>query len=480
MRNIKEKIQNSDAYKWILLSIIMIGTFMAVLDSTIVNVGMPTIMNNFHINVSSAEWILTAYMLTMTIMLPAAGWFADKLGNKKIYLIGLCIFTLGSFLCGRSESDEFLIFSRAVQGIGGGIVQALGLAIITREFPFKQRGLALGIWSVASAASVSFGPLIGGYIIDHYHWTLMFDLNVPIGIVAVLLGAYFLKEWKQDLAGKFDIIGFITAALFMTLTIFTLSQGNSTNNPQGWNSPWVIGGAIGAFVFLILFIYTELHHPTPLLNIRLLSERNFGTAMLVLMIFGLGLFGGTYLFPMYMQQGLGYSALTAGAVFLPVGIIQGISSSLTGFIERATGSLTLVILGIIILAISFWMSGNFTTETTHSYIVVTLCIRGLGMGITFAPLNTFALLHISEKDMAVASGISNSMRQLSGSISIALLTAIMTARIAVHAHTETTANALIKGITDDFKITAVMMIVSLIPIMVYVWKDKKSAKIKIK
>lgn len=470
------KLQNSNAYKWLLLTIIMLGTFMAVLDSTIVNVGMPTIMTAFNINLSAAEWILTAYMLTMTIMLPTTGWLADKYGNKKVYLIGLAIFTIGSWLCGQSQSDEFLVMSRAIQGIGGGTIQALGLAIITREFPVNQRGIALGIWSVASAASVSFGPMIGGYIIDHYHWTLMFDLNVPIGIISAIAGIILLKEWKQENMGKFDFVGFITASLFMTLTIFGLARGNSANNPQGWASSWVIGAMIVAVLSGVLFIRNELRHSNPLLDIRLFSDRNFRTGMLVLVIFGIGLFGGTYLLPLYMQQGLGYTAMAAGAVFLPVGIIQGIASTVTGWIEKFTGSLTLIISGIVILAVSFWMAGHFTADTTHTDIILTLCIRGLGMGLVFAPLNVFSLQNILEKDLAAASGISNSLRQLSGSISIALLTAIMTFQMNSYKTAnpqETETDSLIYGITHDFRITFGMMFVSLIPIVWYVIRSKK-------
>lgn len=449
---------------------------MAVLDSTIINVGLPTMMKSFHINVTSAEWILTAYMLTMTIMLPTAGWLADKYGNKKIYMTGLTVFTFGSWLCGRASTDEFLIFSRAVQGIGGGTVQALGLAIITREFPINLRGIALGIWSVASAASVSFGPLIGGYIIDHYHWTLMFDINVPVGITGIAAGILFLKEWKQDNMGKFDLKGFITAVLFLALTSYGVTRSSSANNPDGWRSPLVIGAMTVALISVIVFIRSELRNPHPLLDIRLLADRNFGTAMLVLVIFGIGLFGGTYMFPLYMQQGLGYAAMAAGAVFLPVGIIQGTVSTLSGYIGRTTGPLILITAGILTLAFSFWMAGHFTVETSHAHIMLTLCVRGTGMGLTFAPLNVFALQNISKKDMAAASGISNSMRQLSGRFSIAMMTAMMTARMAKYAaaHPAATASeSLVTGITDAFSITFVMMLVSLLPIGWYIIRRKK-------
>lgn len=180
MANLREHIRQSSGYKWWILGMIMLGTFMAVLDVTVVNVGLPAIMSAFGIGISSAEWVITAYMITMTIMLPSAGWFADRFGNKRVYILGLVLFTLGSWLCGKASSDPFLIGSRALQGVGSGIIQALGLAIVTREFKPAERGLALGLWSMAAAASISFGPLLGGYLVDAYSWHKIFDVNVPV------------------------------------------------------------------------------------------------------------------------------------------------------------------------------------------------------------------------------------------------------------------------------------------------------------
>lgn len=461
MTSLRQKIRTSAGYRWFLLAIVMLGTFMAVLDATIINVGMPTMMESFGVDVASAEWIVTAYMITMTLMLPTAGWLADKYGNKRVYLLGLAVFTIGSFLCGQADSEPFLVAARAVQGVGGGTIQALGLAIISREFTPRQRPVALGIWSVASAASVSFGPLLGGWIIDHFEWTVMFSINVPVGILGLLAGILIQKEWKAAKMGTFDRVGFGAAALFLPVILFAMTRGQA----GGWTSPPVLGAFAVAAAALFVFIRTELRHPDPLLNIRLLKDRHFGTAMTVLLIFGIGLFGGTYLLPLYTQQGLGYTALAAGSLFLPVGIIQGAASTLTGWLARRTGTLTLAAAGILLLAASFWIMGGFDARTTRGTILAVLCLRGLGMGLTFAPLQVFALTNLKNSEMANASGISNGLRQLSGSFSIALLTAILAARTAVHAAAGAAeTEALIDGVTDDLRITAVLMLCSLVPI----------------
>jgi len=172
----------SPGYKWWLLANVMIGTFMAVLDATIVNVGLPKIMASFGVGLDKIELVLTAYMLALAVMLPTSGWLADRFGYKRIYFLGLFLFTSGSFLCGISSTEDMLIGARVIQGLGAGCLMQVGMAIISSEFPTEKRGIALGFWSIASAASVSFGPLIGGYLVDNFSWPLIFDVNIPIGI----------------------------------------------------------------------------------------------------------------------------------------------------------------------------------------------------------------------------------------------------------------------------------------------------------
>ncbi|MBE5032447.1 DHA2 family efflux MFS transporter permease subunit [Gallalistipes aquisgranensis] len=467
MSGFRERLRESAAYKWWVLGFVMVGTFMAVLDITVVNVGMPAIMSAFRIGLSTAEWVITAYMITMTVMLPTAGWLADRFGNKRLYIAGLALFTLGSWLCGRAWSDGFLIFSRALQGMGSGIIQSLGLAIVTREFPAGQRGTALGVWSVAAAASISFGPLLGGFLVDEYSWHLIFDVNVPVGLLGIAGALVIQKEWKNPALRRFDWPGFVCAALFMPLTIYGLSRGNAATNPKGWEAPEVIGSFAVGGAALVLFIFTELKTKHPLLNIRLVGERNFGLSMAVLLLFGIGMLGGTYLVPLYLQNGLGWTAIMAGSVFLPVGVIQGILSTVSGILTRHVRPLVLVFAGVLVMAASFWVASRFTARSPHGYILLMLYLRGFGMGLTFAPLNLFSLRHVALHDMAAASGIANSIKQLSGSVGIALLTAVMTSRTAYHAAhgTASKTDLYIAGITDDFRMLVLLTLLSLAPFL---------------
>jgi DHA2 family multidrug resistance protein len=416
-------------YKWFLLANIMLGTFMAVLDATIVNVGLPKIMASFGVGLDKIEWVVTAYMLAMAVALPTSGWLADKFGYKRLYFIGLFLFTLGSMLCGRSSDENMLILSRVIQGFGAGTIQPLGMAIITREFPPHQRGIALGFWGISAAASVSFGPLIGGFLIDRFSWPLIFDVNIPVGILAMLFTIIIQSEYKNKKTRKFDYIGFISVTIFLPLTLFALSEGNTATNSAGWHAPYILACGAISLIALAVFITAELTAKEPLLDLRLLLNHNFGIANIILVIFSLGMFGSTFLLPMYLQNSLGYTALQAGSVFLPVGFIQGITAPIAGRIsDKVSGKLPLFA-GVILFAFSFYLNSNLSWLTEHKYIMFSLYLRGLAMGLMFTPLTAISLLDIPREKMAQASAITNSIRQLGGSLGVAILATMLTARV---------------------------------------------------
>jgi MFS transporter, DHA2 family, multidrug resistance protein len=419
-------------YKWWLLATVMLGTFMAVLDATIVNVGLPKIMASFGVGLDKIEWVITAYMLAMAVMLPTSGWMADKFGYKRMYIYGLALFTFGSFLCGSSNDENMLIISRVIQGMGAGVIQPLGMAIITREFPPHQRGIAIGFWSIAAAASVSFGPLIGGYLIDNFNWQLIFDVNIPIGILAILATIIIQQEYKNPRIRSFDFVGFISVTLFLPLTLYALSEGNAATNSAGWHAPYILICFAIAIISLAIFITTELTVKEPLIDLRLLADYNFGFSILILLIFSMGMFGSTFLLPIYLQNSLGYTAVQAGSVFLPVGIIQGLIAPVAGRASDKLNPKIPIIIGVILLALSFYLNSFLSFLTEHNYIMLTLYIRGFAMGLIFTPLSTVMLLQIPREKMAQASGLSNSIRQLGGSLGVALLATLLTSRVNYH------------------------------------------------
>jgi MFS transporter, DHA2 family, multidrug resistance protein len=422
----------SHLYKWWLLGNVMIGTFMAVLDATIVNVGLPKIMAAFGVGVDKIEWVITAYMLAMAVMLPTSAWLADRFGYKRMYFMGLLLFTIGSFFCGFSNNENLLIISRIIQGLGAGAIMPLGMAIVTREFPPEQRGVALGFWAISSAASVSFGPLIGGYLVDHFTWQLIFDVNVPIGILGMLVTVIIQREYKNRRPRQFDLVGFLSVIIFLPLLLYALAEGAASTNSEGWHAPHVLICFAVSIIALGVFLTNELAIEHPLIELRLLKNYNFGVSNIMMFIFGIGMFGSTFLLPLYLQNSLGYTAIQAGSVFLPVGIIQGIMSPVSGKIADRLNPKIPIAVGLTLLAFSLFLNGRLSYLTEHRYIMLLLYIRGFAMGLFFTPLSSVALLEIPREKLAQASGLFNVIRQIGGSFGIALLATLLLIRINFH------------------------------------------------
>jgi DHA2 family multidrug resistance protein len=410
----------------------MIGTFMAVLDATIVNVGLTKMMAAFGTSVDKIEWVLTAYLLVFAVVLPSSGWIADHFGYKKSYILGLFLFTLGSLLCSLSTNENMLIAFRVIQGAGAGFIMPVGMAIITREFPPEKRGMALGFWGIAAASSVSLGPMFGGYLIDNFSWHAIFDINVPIGIVAIAASLIILREYKTVETRSFDLLGFITMTLFLLFLLLALSDGNAAWNTGGWTSNFILTCFAISFVSFVIFIATELTVEHPIIDLRILKNRNFGMATIMLFIFGLAFFGNSFLLPLYLQNSLGYTALQAGLVFFPVGIIQAIMSPIAGWMTDKLNPKIPIFFGIILTFFSMYLYKDLSLATEHSQIMLPLIIRGFGLGFMFIPLSTTAINDISREKMAQATGLFNTIRQIGGSFGVAILGTLLTRRVIFH------------------------------------------------
>ncbi|MGD1045354.1 MAG: DHA2 family efflux MFS transporter permease subunit [Bacteroidota bacterium] len=432
VRHVPSLHHEHTSYKWWVLANVMIGTFMAVLDATIVNVGLPKIMASFGITVDKAEWVITAYMLVFAIMLSTSGWIADHFGYKRTYLLALFLFTLGSFLCGLAWDEDVLIIFRIIQASGAGLLTPTGMAIITREFPPQQRGIAIGFWSIASAASVSLGPMIGGYLIDNINWNTIFNINVPVGIVGLFATIIIQREYKTEHTRSFDVIGFLSMSVFLCALLLALTDGNAAWNTRGWTSPFIISCfAISAFS-LIVFLTVELSIEHPLIDLRLLKDFNFSLANGILFIFGFGMFGSTFLLPLYLQTSLGYTAFQAGSLFLPVGIIQALISPIAGYFSDKVNPKIPAVIGIILMALSLYVNSFLSLYSEHSQIMLALYIRGFAMGLMFTPLSTAALSNIPRRKIGQASGLFNVIRQVGGSFGIAFMSTLLLQRTIYH------------------------------------------------
>ncbi len=433
VRNVPSLHHEHSSYKWWVLVNVMIGTFMAVLDATIVNVALPKIMASFGVDIDTAEWVLTAYLLVFAVMLPTSGWVADHFGYKRTYFMALFLFTLGSFLCGLAWDEKVLIGFRVVQAIGAGFLMPVGMAIVTREFPPEQRGIALGFWSIAAAASVSLGPLIGGYLVDRISWNAIFDVNVPVGLFALFATMVIQREYRTEHTRSFDFVGFVLMSVSLGALLLALSDGNAAWNTGGWSSPFIVACFVLSGVAGVAFLFVEFTTRHPLIDLSLFRDFNFSVTNAILFIFGLGMFGSTFLLPLYLQQSLGYTALQAGALFLPVGIAQALTSPISGMLSDRIDPRLPAIIGIVGLGFTLYANSTLSIYSEREAILVPLIIRGFAMGLMFTPLTTLALSGIPRHKIAQASGLFNVIRQLGGSFGVAIMGALLTRRTIFHA-----------------------------------------------
>lgn len=505
------------SYKWWVLANVMIGTFMAVLDATIVDVSLAKIMATFGIGVDSVKWVATAYLLVFAVMLPTSGWLADHFGYKKIYAMGLGLFTLGSLLCSISWNESALILFRIIQGAGAGFLMPVGMAIITREFPPEKRGLALGFWAIAAAASISLGPSLGGYLIDNFAWHSIFDINVPVGIFGVFATLVIQREYKTKSTRSFDFIGFISVTVFLTSLLIALSDGNAQWNTGGWTSPFIATCFGLSIIGFVVFLIVELNVKDPLIDLSLLKNFNFAVANIVLFIFGMGMFGSTFLLPLYLQNALGYTAFQAGSLFLPIGIIMALMAPIAGRLSDKINPKIPAFIGIVLLASSLYVNRVLSLFSETHTIMFSLYLRGFGMGLIFTPLSAMALSDIPRDKMAQASGLFNVLRQVGGSFGVALMGTLLTDRTIYHnnfygevinkyspatkniltgltnysqhvvggttAVSVMRANALIiynlsqqsfvSAVDDDFLVASLITIICLLPILFLRYKKKK-------
>jgi len=432
VRQIPGLSPGSPTYKWFVLGSVMIGTFMAVLDATIVNVALPKLMATFGVSIDSVEWILTAYLLSFAVMLPSSGWFSDRFGHRRVFLSGILTFTLGSFLCSLSPSLGILIAFRVLQGAGAGTLLPVGMAIITREFPPEKRGIALGFWSVAASASVSLGPTLGGYLIDHFSWHTIFDVNVPIGLTGAVVAGAVLREYRGGVRRSFDIVGFLSLSLFLTTLLLALASGNSAWNTGGWRSKFILTNFALSFVGLVVFLAAEFTVSRPLIELGLFRSYNFSLSNVVLFIFGFGMFGSNFLLPIYLQNSLGYTPLQAGLMFLPVGLVLGLTAPIAGIFTDKFGGKIPALVGLFLLAYTFYAYSFLSEFSMRMQILGPLYIRGVALGLIMAPMTTTAITEIPNEKMAQASGLINVIRQVGGSVGVAVFGTLLNQRTILH------------------------------------------------
>src|SRR5512134_3111787 len=350
------------APKWKILISVMFGIFMIILDSTVVNVAFPTLRREFGASLADTQWVLSIYVLSLGVTTPVSGFLADRFGIKRIYLLGLAIFVIGSFLCGLAPSLGWLILARALQGLGGGMAQPLGQAQLYRAFPPREQGTALGYFGVVLVFAPALGPILGGWLVDADLWRLIFFINIPIGILGVILGSRFLLDYRVKRKPAFDPLGLITAVIGFGSVLYAASIAES----EGWTGPVTLLAFGIGIAALILHAIVELRVKEPMSSLRLFGNPVFLNAALVGYVATIAMFGAEFLMPVYLQAIRGRTALETGYILLAIAIPSGIMTPIAGRLYDKLGPRMNLIVGFAILCINTWQLSQIEGTTPIS------------------------------------------------------------------------------------------------------------------
>lgn len=413
--------------KWKVLIAVTFGVFMIILNSTIVNIAFPTLRAQYGASLADAQWVLSIYVLALGVTTPSSGFLADLFGIKRMYLIGLTIFTLGSILCGISSSLGMLIVARALQGFGGGIAQPLGPAQLFRAFPPKEQGTALGLFGIALVVAPALGPILGGWLVDLGIWRAIFFVNVPIGIVGVFLGSRFLLDHRVDKRPKADPFGWVTAMLGFGSVLYAASQAEVF----GWTGSTTLLLFGFGIVMLIVHAVIELKLvKDPMLDLRLFANPLFLNATLVGYVATVALFGAEFLMPVYLQSFRGHTALEAGFILLGVAATSAFATPLAGRLYDKIGPRMIMLVGFAILCVNTWQLSQIQPLTSIPYIVFLLALRGLAVGLTLQTSFVTALAAIPLDQLPRGSSLLNSTRFVVQAVAVAALATILVSNLS--------------------------------------------------
>jgi EmrB/QacA subfamily drug resistance transporter len=422
----KGRIFAEENRKWWTLAAVSFGLFMIMLDNTIVNVALPAIERDLHMTIANLEWVVTAYALTFAALLITGGKLGDYYGRRKMFMVGLAIFTLSSLACGLAPNAGFLIGMRAVQGAGSALMNPATLSIITTTFAPRERGRAIGIWAGVSAMALAIGPLIGGLIVDNLNWNWIFFVNVPVGVVGIVVSQLVIRESRDTSHEQsIDFPGLVTSGLGLLALCYALIEGNR----HGWTSPEIVGLFAASAVLLGAFVLVELRQRLPMLDLSLFRISSFAGSNAVAMMVSLGMFGVFFYVSLYVQNILGYSPTKAGATFLPMTCLIIVIAPIAGNLSDRIGSRWLMGVGMTLLGISSLLYLRVGVHTSYWNLLPQMLVGGVGMAMTMSPMTSAAMASVPADKAGVGSGVLNSFRQVGGSLGIALMGAILAAYI---------------------------------------------------
>ncbi len=426
----RTQVQEENRAKWFTLGAMCFALFMMMLDNTVVNVALPTIQQKFTATTSALEWIVNGYTLSLAVLMVTMGKLGDVFGRKRVFLIGLTIFTAASFACGIAPNLGSLVFFRVLQGVGGSIMMPATLSIITATFQGKERAQAIGIWAGISGLALAAGPIVGGLLVQYVNWQAIFFVNIPIGIIAFLVGTRVIGESSDPTAAhSVDYLGVAT----LTPGIFALTLALIEGEGWGWTSGRIVGLFVATVVLLALFTLIELRQANPMVDFKIFRSVTFSAANVISFVLSFGMFGTIFFLTLYMQNVLGYSAIQAGLRMLPTTGLIIFSAPLGGRLVGRFGGRPVIFSGLILVGLGLLLYVfRLTAHSAYTDLLPSFLMLGVGIGFAMSPLSAVAMASVERTKAGVASGILNMNRQLGGVFGVALLGAIFANRSHMH------------------------------------------------
>jgi len=408
--------------------VVLIGVFMSILSSSIINVAIASIMTVFNTDTAGVQWVSTAYMLAMAMVIPLSGWMSDKWGLKNVYLASMAAFIVGSLICAAAWNLESLIVARVLQALGGGLMAPLVMAMIYRLVPRKQIGAGMGIMGMALLVAPAVGPTLGGWLVEYVHWRWIFLINLPVGIIGLVLGVFFIPDFRREPVGKLDLPGAITAALGFAGLLYVLSKGNE----WGWGSEATILTLVASVGILVVFVLIELWSPSPLLDVKVFAYPSFTFANISVGIITIGMFAALFYIPLFLQAIRGMGAMETGLIMFPAALASAVMMPVAGRLFDRFGPRIVMVVGLGGMAFVTWLLAGINLDTSLFTVMWWLIWRGVAMGLCMMPAQTAALNDIPVLLVSRASSVSNLIRNVASSFGIAIMTVLMSQRSVFH------------------------------------------------
>jgi DHA2 family multidrug resistance protein len=424
IRDVREHAADARHYRWVAMAVILVGTFMVILDTSIVNVALPQIGADFD-SVAAVDWIVTSYLLAVGVSIMATGWLADHFGKKRVFVYSLTAFTAGSALCAVSLGLPMLVASRVVQGLGGGALMPVGMAMIYELFEPEVRGMALGIWGVAAMAAPAVGPVLGGFLVTVVDWRVLFLVNVPIGVVGVPAAMRLLQDRGDRNDRPLDAIGLGLASAGLVLVLLALSEAPT----WGWASSAFIATITVGSLLLVAWVVRSLRGPHPIIELRMFAIPAFSLTMVIVWLITVAQFARLVFIPLEFETLRGSSALSVGLMLTPSALGVAFTMPVGGRMADHVGARIPVTIGLAITAVSFWPLANLNADTPMSVVAMWLFIGGLGVGLSIMPNTVIAMNSVHGRYTAQASAVRSLNRQVAGALGTAALASVLVSHI---------------------------------------------------